>query len=241
MRAASVSFVERWAAIGLVTCSGAELADEVAHLFAFRFEVVRVVDGLGDDGGDAFDDADAGLFEGFDLFGVVGHEADGGKLKLLENFGGKFKDAAIGFVAEFEVGFDGVPALILKFVSAELGHETDAAALLLLIEENAGSGRGDGGEGEFELLPAVTTERMEDVTGEALGVNADDRWGGVDIAHDQGDGGLDAAGRCGDGLIAGLGVVDHAFEAEDTKVSPTGGEVGIRDFDDAGEGHGWII
>jgi len=227
--------------LGLVTCSGAELADEVAHLFAFGFEVVRVVDRLGDDGGDAFDDADAGLFEGFDLFGVVGHEADGGNLKLLENFGGEFKDAAVCFVAEFEIGFDGVAALILEFVGAEFGHKTDAAALLLLIEENAGSGRGDGGEGEFELLPAVTTERVEDVTGEALGVNADDGWSGVDVAHDKCDGGLDAAGRCGDGLIAGLGLVDHAFEAEDAKVSPPGGEVGIRDFGDAGEGHGWII
>ena len=60
---------------------------------------------------------------------------------------GSSKCAAVGFVAEFEVGFDGVEALVLEFVGAELGHQSDAAAFLLLVEEDAGAGVGDGERG----------------------------------------------------------------------------------------------
>jgi len=68
-------------------------------------------------------------------------------------------------------------------------------------------------------------------------VDADDRRGGAEVgqvAHDEGHGGFDLfAGR-----VAGDG---EAFEAEDAEVSPAGGEIGIGDFGDAGEGHDFII
>src|SRR5262249_35429408 len=83
-----------------------------------------------------------------------------------------------GFVAELEIGFDGVAALVLEFVGAELGHEADAAAFLLLIEKDSGTGLGDGGEGELELLAAVAAEGMEGIAGEALGGHPDAGWGG---------------------------------------------------------------
>ena len=214
---------------------------EVAHLFAFRFEIVRVVDGLGDEGGDAFDDLDAGELESFDFFGVVGDEADGGDVELLEHLGGEFEDAAVGFVAKLEVGLDGVAAVVLEFVGAELCHEADTAAFLLLVEEDAGAGGGDGGEGELELLAAVAAERVEDVSGEALGVDADDGRGGVDVTHDKGDGGLDAAEGSGDGRVAGLGIVDDTFEAENAEGAPACREVCIRNFCDGRKVHRCII
>ena len=49
----------------------------MAHFFALGFEVALVGGFGGDLGGDALDDFDAGGDEGFDLFGVVGDEADG--------------------------------------------------------------------------------------------------------------------------------------------------------------------
>ena len=184
---------------------------------------------------------DADGFEGRDLFGVVGDEADGFDAEHLEDLGGQLVLAAVGFVAEFEVGFDGVEALVLEFVGLELGHQADAAAFLVLVEQDAGAGVGDGGEGELELLAAVAAQRVEDVAGEALGVDADDGRRGVDVAHDEGDGGLDAAGGRGEGVVAGLGVGDDAFEAEDAEVSPAGGEVGIGELAYGFEGHGLII
>ena len=82
---------------------------------------------------------------------------------------------------------------------------------------------------------------MEDVSGEALGVDADDGGLGVDVSHDEGDGGFDADGGGGDGVVAGLGGCNGGFKAEDAEVSPAGGEVGIGELAYAGEGHGCII
>ena len=132
-------------------------------------------------------DLDAGLLDGVDFFGVVGDEADGSEAEVLEDGGGKLEVAAVGAVAEIEVGFDGVAALVLELVGAEFVHEADSAALLHFVEEDAGAGVGDGAEGEFELLAAVAAERMEDVAREALRVDADDGRSSVDVAHDQGD------------------------------------------------------
>ena len=61
----------------------------------------------------------------------------------LEHFGGQLVAAAVGGVAQLFVGLDGVHALILQFVGLELGHQADAAALLLLIEQNACAFGGD--------------------------------------------------------------------------------------------------
>ena len=227
-------------------------ADEVAHFFAFGFEVEGVVGGFGDEGGEAFGDADPVLLEGGDLFGIVGDEADCGDVEEPEDFGGELEVAAVGGVAEFEVGFDGVAAVVLELVGAEFGHEADAAAFLLLVEEDAAAGFGDGGEGELELLAAVAAEGVEDVSGEALGVDADDGrvglavWaGGVEVAHDEGDCGFGAGERGGEVGVAGGWIGDDALEAEDAEVSPAGGEVGVGDLanvrEAGGFGHRWII
>ena len=49
----------------------------MTHLFALGLEVALVGGFGGDLGGDALDDLDSGEFEGVDLGGVVGDEADG--------------------------------------------------------------------------------------------------------------------------------------------------------------------
>src|SRR6185369_13342741 len=110
--------------------------------------------------------------------------------------------------------------LVLEFVGAELGHQADASALLLLVEQDSGAGLGDHGQGELELLGAVAAEGVEDVAGKALGVDSDDGGCAVYVAHDEGYSAFDAPGGHGDVVVAGFGVVDDAFEAEDTKVSP---------------------
>jgi hypothetical protein len=82
---------------------------------------------------------------------------------------------------------------------------------------------------------------VEDVAGEALGVDPDNRRGTVDVAHDEGDGSFDAARGCGEGVVAGVGVVDDALEAEDAEVSPSGRKVGVGYLGYGGEGHLLII
>ena len=70
---------------------------------------------------------------------------------------------------------------------------------------------------------AVAAEGVEDVSGEALGVDADDGGSGVDVSHDEGNGGLT-------GLAGGIAGGGEALEAEDAEVAPAGGEVGIGDL-----------
>ena len=71
----------------------------MAHFFAFGFEVALEGGFRGDGGGDALGDEDAGGFEGADLVRVVGDEADGGDLEVLEDLGGELEVAVVGFVA----------------------------------------------------------------------------------------------------------------------------------------------
>lgn len=172
---------------------------------------------------------------------IIGDEADAGEAEELEDLGGKLVGAAVGGEAELDVGFDGVEALVLQLVGAELGHEADAASFLLLIEENAGAFRGDFGEGELELEAAVAAEGAEDVAGEALGVDADERRGGVDVAHDESDEAFNLRGCGGLGRAVGQRLGGLALKAEDAEVAPAAGEIGLGDLCDVGECHASIV
>ena len=210
----------------------------MAHFIALGFEVALEGGFAGDGGGDALDDGDAGGFEGGDLLGVVGDEADAGDAELAKNGGGEFELAIVGAEAEALVGFDGVEALVLQFVGAELGHEADAATLLLFVEQDAGTLGGDEAQREVQLVMAVATQGVEDVSGEALGVDADQGRAIAQIAHGEGDGVLDGAAIGVRVQVARLG---EAFKAVDAEVSPAGGEVGIGDLADGDERHNSII
>ncbi len=224
----------------------------MAHLLALGFQVERIVAALRDFRGQAFGDGDAMLLESRDLFRVIRDEADGRNAEEAEHFGGELEVTAIGGVAQFEVRLDGVAAVILKLVGAELGHEADATALLLLIEEDAATRIGDGREGELELLATVAAQGMEDIAGEALGVNADDRRveltiraDAVDVTHHQSDGTLGARQRHRKRGVAGFGVGDGSLEAQDAEVAPACGEIGVSNLAYVGKsgsfGHDWII
>jgi hypothetical protein len=218
-----------------------ELADEVAHFFVLDLEVALEGWFAGNGGGDALGDSDASVFESGYFFGVVGHQADGGDAEMFEDFGGELELAVVGAVAEGEVGFDRVEALVLELVGAELGHEADAAAFLLLVEKDAGALVDDAGEREVELVVAVAAQGVEDVAGEALRVDADDWRRGMDVPEDESHGGLDTLLRGHVVGGGGLGVIQDAFETEDSEMSPARGEVGVSHFADAIEGHINII
>ena len=166
--------------------------------------------------GDAFGDADAGALELPHLVGIVGEKTDFAGAELFQDFSGEAVVARVGREAEFIVGFDGVHAGVLELVGFELVHQADAAALLREIEQDAGARFADFFEGEFELGAAVAAFGGEDVAGEALRVDADQRRGtvAVDFAVDHGDGGF------GGGA---------AFEAENFEVPELRGEFGAGD------------
>ena len=163
-------------AIATQCCEGLQAAHEKGIIHGdIKPENIMIAAGnrvkILDFGGDAFDDANAGGLEGGDFFGVVGDEAYLGDAKGIENLGGEFVGTAVGGVSELDVGFDGIEAPVLKLVSPELGHQADAAALLLLVEQNACAGLGDLAQRQLKLQTAVAAQRTEHVPGEALRMN----------------------------------------------------------------------
>ena len=81
--------------------------------------------------------------------------------------------ARVGREAELHVGLDGVAALVLQRVGADLVAEADAAALVAAqVHDDARALVGDLLQREVELQAAVAAHRAEHVAGEALGVHA---------------------------------------------------------------------
>src|SRR6185312_2290386 len=129
---------------------------------------------------------------------------------------------------ELLVGLHGIEALILQLIGPEFRHQADAPAFLHFIEKNACAGLRDQRKRHFQLLAAVAAQRTEHVAGEALGVNAYQRWRSMDVAQNQRDGLF---------LTAILGAVSRwklAFKAHDAEVSPARGEIGFGMLADDG-------
>ncbi len=68
------------------------------------------------------------------------------------------------------VGFDGVGAGILQFVSANLVQQADTTAFLAQIEQHAAALVGNRAQCRFELEAAVTAQAEQRIAGQALGV-----------------------------------------------------------------------
>jgi len=213
---------------------GDDRFDDVAHFFVLGLEVAGEGILRDDFGGDTLDDADAGGFEGGDLLGVVGDEADLGDAESIEDLCGEFIGTAVGGKAELYVGLDSVATVVLEFVGAKLGHEANAAAFLLFVEENSCAFCGDALECELKLKAAIAAEGAEDISGEALGVDSNDGSRGgrrcVNIAHDEGDQ-LFGGARVREGWVtAGFDWRGRALKAKDAEMAPAGGEIGFSDL-----------
>ena len=92
--------------------------------------------------------------------------------------------ARVGGEAEREVRLDGVEPCSWSSYACSLFEQADPAALLRHVEERRRALRPrSGASAQLELLAAVAAQRVEDVAGEALGVDADeDVLGAVDVA-----------------------------------------------------------
>ena len=108
------------------------------------------------------------------LRGVVGEDTDRRQAEVGKDLRPDPVLACVGLEAELEVRLDGVEALLLQLVRAELVEEADPPALLREIEQYSLPLVLDPRERVLELLPAVAAPRMEDVAGEAFGVDADE-------------------------------------------------------------------
>ena len=95
--------------------------------------------------------------------------------------------AQVGPEAQGVVGLDGILALVLELVGLELVQQADAAPLLTHVDQDAAPLVLDDRERLVQLGPAVAPVGAEDVSGQALGVHADQhRVVGLDVAQHQG-------------------------------------------------------
>jgi hypothetical protein len=78
---------------------------------------------------------------------------------------------------------------------------------------------------------------VKDISGKALRMDADDRRFGVDVTHDERHGGFDALCGSRGVAIAGLWIVDDAFESENPEMAPAGGKICVCNLFYTFKGH----
>ena len=120
--------------------------------------------------------------------GVVRDQPHPLDAELEQDLGRRAVLARVDREAEVQVRVDGVVAAVLQLVGLQFGRDADAAPLLAAqVHDDAAAGVCDGGHRVIELGAAVAPAGAEDVTSQALAVNADEhRVAAAGVAHDEG-------------------------------------------------------
>jgi hypothetical protein len=116
--------------------------------------------------------SEAGFLKRTNLRRVVRHHPHAAQAKVKEYLRALVIPARVHFQAQQFVCFDGVGAVILQSVGANLVDDAYAASLLLLVDDGTAPLLGDKFHSRLELSPAVATDRAERVARHALRVNA---------------------------------------------------------------------
>ncbi len=188
----------------------------MAELFLLGLEVFFGVGTGGYLAGHTLDHLNAGALQGFDLLGIVGEQAHFVDSEPFEHLAGKRKVALVGLEAQPLIGFDGVETRVLQLVSLQFGHQPDAASFLLFVDKYARAQIANHGERHLELLAAVTAQRMKNIAGKTLRMDANQRRSGLNISHHQGDGFLDAPVSIG---------TEFGAKTMDAELTPASGKV----------------
>src|SRR5439155_13528567 len=110
----------------------------------------------------------------FHLARIVREQSDGGQAKIGQDLVADAVVTGVGGEAECEVGLDRVHPLLLELVGPQLVQQADASTLLRHVEQHSLLLGPDQRQRLFELLAAVAAKRVEDVAGEAFGMDADE-------------------------------------------------------------------
>src|SRR3954468_11314817 len=182
----------------------------VPELFLLRPEVTGGRDRRRNLERQPFRDRQAVAFETDELPRVVREQPHAADAQILEDLHADPVVALVGLEPEALVGLDGVEALVLQLVGADLVGQADAAPLLVEVEEHAAAFGGDPCHRGVELRAAVAPRRVEDVPGQAPRVHAHhDVLAVAEIAVDKRDVRF---------------AVDPALEREHTEIADAGRE-----------------
>ena len=146
----------------------------VAHTFSLRRQILTVVRPHASNERGSGCDIDAVYGELSHLFWIVGQEVHLLHPEFPQHFSRYGVVSSIGRMTKHEVGIEGIGALVLKVVSLYFRMEADASPFLTEVEEHAPAPFDDGVEGRVQLRPAIAPGAGEHITGQALGVEAND-------------------------------------------------------------------
>src|SRR5215210_2796167 len=150
------------------------MVEPVAELVALGLQVVPVL-GIGRRlDRNLLDHTKPEPLEPRDLLRVVREDPDRRQPEVGEDLVPDAPVPRIRWEPELEVRLDGVEAPLLELVGLELAEQADPASLLGHVEEDTALLGADALERLLELLAAVAAQRMEDIAGQALGVDADE-------------------------------------------------------------------
>jgi len=146
------------------------------HLFAFRPEISSEISVELDLQRHAIDYLQTAALERAKFFRVVGHKANAPDAEIMKNFGTLIVVPKIDLETEFPICLDRVGTRVLQLVSTYLVYYTDAAALLVLIDDRSAASFGDQLHCGIELLPAIALCRPKNVTCQTLRMDPRKCW-----------------------------------------------------------------
>ena len=122
--------------------------------------------------GNSFHHLDPAAFQLPDFFRIIREQADFLCAKFIQDLRGEIVIARVRGEPQFLIGFHRIHSAVLKFVSAKLIHQADAAAFLWQIEKYAGGSLPDFLERQFELCAAIAAQRRKDISSKTLRMHA---------------------------------------------------------------------
>jgi len=122
----------------------------------------------------ALDDRDTGCTQRRDLGGIIGEQSYALDPQPSQDGRTLVVGSLVGTKAESKIRLHRIEPLILKLVGANLIEQSDASALLWLIDDQATPLLFDQLHGAPKLPSTIALDRMKDITGQALRVNADE-------------------------------------------------------------------
>src|ERR1700728_2981318 len=138
--------------------------------------------------------------------------------------------AQIDLVTQFQIRLDRIEAAVLQLVGLHLLDDSYAAALLLLVNQNARARIRNRAQRQVQLVAAIPAQRVEDVAGHALRVDPYHGRNAVDVSCDQDQRRLMLSRPVSAGV--------EALERQQAKLSPAGWEVDGCDLLQVGQRHG---
>jgi len=134
----------------------------------------------------AFDNLQAVPFQPNNLARIVGEQPELLDAEITQNLRSKPIGPEVGRKAQPLVRLDRVQSLILELIGTQLVMQPDPAAFLADVEDHAPALGRDQIHGKLELVAAIAPLRAEDITGQALGMHANENQpAGRDITHGQ--------------------------------------------------------